>query len=288
MQLGQPSKTALGAAGLRAAHQTLDRGVIFSDPLALRILGSDADALLRNLENDPARKKLRWFIAVRSRVAEDALAQAAGDGAAQLVVLGAGLDTYAYRTTPAATLRIFEVDHPETQAWKRQRLAEAAIPVPDHVRYVPVDFERDTLADCLTASGFDRTKRTFFTWLGVVPYLTESAILATLGYIAALPGGADVVFDYVNPPETMVDPARRAAHDALAQRVAAIGETIKGYFDTDDLCAKLSGLGFRDVRDLDPAGIAARFFSDRSISMRGKGAHIMHASTVAQVRTAPD
>jgi len=287
MQPGQPSKTALGAAGLRAAHQTLDRGVIFSDPLALRILGSDADALLRDVENDPARQKLRWFIAIRSRVAEDALAQAVRDGASQFVVLGAGLDTYAYRTASAATLRVFEVDHPETQAWKRQRLAEVAIAVPDHVCYVPVDFERDTLADRLTASGFDPAKRTFFSWLGVVPYLTEPAILATLGYIAVVPGGADVVFDYVNPPDTMAEPARRAAHDALAQRVAAIGETIKGYFDTDDLCAKLSGLGFRDVRDLDPAGIAARFFPGRSISMRGKGAHIMHASTVANVRATP-
>src|SRR5471030_2284055 len=112
MQPGQPSRTALGAAGLRAAHQVLDGASIFVDPLALRILGAEADALVREVEaeTDPFRQRLRWFIAIRSRIAEDALAAALKRGVQQLVVLGAGLDTTAYRTQHAQDLRIFEVD----------------------------------------------------------------------------------------------------------------------------------------------------------------------------------
>ncbi len=166
----------------------------------MRILGTDAEAAVRDAENDPSRRRLRLFIAVRTRFAEDALAVAVAGGVRQLVVLGAGLDTYAYRTALGESLRIFEVDHPATQAWKRQRLAEAAIPVPRALTFAPVDFERETLADGLTAVGFDLAQQTFFTWLGVVPYLTEQAVCSTLGFIASLPGGAHVVFDYGNPP----------------------------------------------------------------------------------------
>src|SRR3954453_4097871 len=148
MQSGQPSRTALGAAGLRAAHQVLDHAAIFTDPLALRILGPDGDAMVRDAANDASRQRLRWFIAVRSRFAEDALALAQQRGVRQLVILGAGLDTYAYRTPPS-DLRIFEVDHPATQAWKRERLAQAGIAVPPALSFVPVDFERQTLSDSL-------------------------------------------------------------------------------------------------------------------------------------------
>lgn len=98
MQQGRPSRTALGAAKHRAAHQVLERGFIFSDPLAARILGADAEVAVRDAENDPSRRVLRLFIAVRTRFAEDALAAAVARGVRQLVVLGAGLDTYAYRT----------------------------------------------------------------------------------------------------------------------------------------------------------------------------------------------
>jgi methyltransferase (TIGR00027 family) len=282
MQPGQPSRTALGAAGLRAAHQVLDGAAIFSDPLAVRILGADADALLREAEAeaDPFRQRLRWFIAIRSRIAEDALAAALRHGVRQLVVLGAGLDTYAYRAPSSQALRIFEVDHPATQAWKRERLAEADIPPPAALTFVPVDFERETLADGLAAAGFDSTQQTFFTWLGVVPYLTDEAIFSTLSFIAGLPGGAHVVFDYVNPTSSVIEPARRAAHEALAARVAAAGESIRNHFDSDALRTRLTELGFRYIEDFGWAEIAARFFPDRPISSGG-GAHVLHAATVS-------
>lgn len=279
MQRGQPSRTALGAAGLRAAHQVLDRAAIFTDPLALRILGPDADAMVQQAANDTARQRLRWFIAIRSRIAEDALAAARKRGVRQLVVLGAGLDTTAYRTPPSDDLRIFEVDHPATQQWKRERLAEAAIEAPDTLHFVPVDFERETLAEGLGGSGFNPTSPTFFTWLGVVPYLTDQAVFATLAFIAGLPGGADVVFDYVNPTASIVEAGHRAAHEALAARVAELGETIQCHFDSDALGEQLAELGLRTIEDLGPGQIAARFFPGHAIASGGGGAHVLHATT---------
>jgi methyltransferase (TIGR00027 family) len=121
MQSGQPSRTALGAATNRAVHQLVDRGFIFADPLAVRILGIDPGSIDREAESEPTRRRLRMFIAVRARFAEDALSAAVARGIGQLVVLGAGLDTYAYRGGLRERLRIFEVDHPATQAWKRER-----------------------------------------------------------------------------------------------------------------------------------------------------------------------
>jgi methyltransferase (TIGR00027 family) len=281
MQPGQPSRTALGAAGLRAAHQVLDGAAIFADPLAVRILGADANDLLREAEAeaDPFRQRLRWFIAIRSRIAEDALAAAIKSGVRQLVVLGAGLDTSAYRVPHSQGLRIFEVDHPATQAWKRERLAEVDIPLPASLTFVPVDFEHQTLADGLAAAGFDFAQQTFFTWLGVVPYLTDEAIFSTLGFIAGLPGGAHVVFDYVNPAASLTEPGRRAAHEALAARVAAAGESIRNHFDSDALHVRLQAMGFRDVEDFGWAEISARFLPGRPASSGG-GAHVLRAATV--------
>jgi len=279
MQPGQPSLTALGAARLRAAHQVLDNASILTDPLALRILGDDIEVSLDHARAHASGPRLRWFIAARSRIAEEALTEAVNAGATQLVVLGAGLDTLAYRTPLAPRLRIFEVDHPATQAWKREMLAAASIAVPQTLRFVAIDFERQTLAAQLQSAGFSATERSFFSWLGVTPYLTEQAILSTLSWIAQLPGGTEVVFDYVNPA-ALVAPAGRAAHQRLAERVASLGERFQSYLDTGLLCAKLSAAGFRHVDDIGPAEIAARFFPEAERTAPGRGGHIMHASTI--------
>jgi len=279
MQTGRPSQTALGAAGLRAAHQVLEHGRIFHDPLALRILGLTAHDITRDTETHQARSRLRLFIAIRSRIAEDALAAALARGVRQLVVLGAGLDTYAYRSSLGDQLRIFEVDHPATQAWKRQRLADAAIPLPANLSFVAVDFERDVLGERLAAAGFDPSQRSFFSWLGVVPYLSERATFATLGAVATLPGGADVVFDYTNPTADISDADGRAAREALAARVASLGETLQSSFHSVDLRERLTALGFRTIDDHGPAQIAAQFFPGRATASPRAGAHVMHART---------
>jgi methyltransferase (TIGR00027 family) len=280
MQAGRPSRTALGAAGHRAAHQVLEGGRIFSDPLALRILGDDADAALRDARENPAQALMRLFIAARSRLAEDWLAAAQKLGVTQLVVLGAGLDTFAYRA-PRPGLQIFEVDHPDTQAWKRARLAAAEISAPDNLTYVPVNFESDILGDRLAAAGFDRNAQTFVMWLGVTPYLTKDAIWATLGWIGALPGGAHVVFDYGEPREAVSVEARAYMQERMA-RVAAIGEPWISFFEPAALHEKLREFGFRDIEDVPGAAIGERFLGlpRADAPARRGGGHILRASTV--------
>jgi methyltransferase (TIGR00027 family) len=277
MLQGLPSRTALGAAGHRAAHQVLEQGRIFSDPLALRILGAEAEEAVRIAETDSSRRRLRLFIAVRARFAEDSLTEALERGVRQVVVLGAGLDTYAYRTSVGDRLRIFEVDHPATQAWKRDRLAEASIPVPPNLTFAPADFERETLADALSSTVFDSAQATFFTWLGVVPYLTEQAFFSTLGFIAALPGGAQVVFDYGNP-QTSDD--HSVTREALAARAASVGEPFRSHYETAPLHAKLVAMGFHVIEDIGPALIRERYFGNRDGSTSNNGGHVMSASTI--------
>lgn len=133
---GRPSRTAQGTANLRAAHQLMDHPRIFDDPLALRIIGVQAEAAVRANAGRGPLASFRPFVAVRSRYAEDELARAVQRGVHQYVVLGAGLDTFAYRN-PYPGLRVFEVDHPATQAWKRGRLQDAGIAVPSHSRLRP-------------------------------------------------------------------------------------------------------------------------------------------------------
>jgi methyltransferase (TIGR00027 family) len=151
--------------------------------------------------------------------------------------------------------------------------------VPRTLTFVPVDFERQTLAEALQVAGFASAERSFFSWLGVVPYLTERAVFSTLAFIAGLSGGAEVVFDYVNPAASIA-PAGRIAHQALAERVAALGESIQCYFDTGRLCTELRGIGFRHVDDIDPWRLAARFFPEAERAAPTRGGHIMHATTI--------
>ncbi len=280
MQEGQFSRTALGAAGRRAAHQVLEGGRVFADPLALRILGDDAPSAIAEARANPNLRGLRLYVAVRSRFAEDAARRAIARGARQIVVLGAGLDTFAYRVEPAAGLRVTEVDHPATQAEKRRRLAAAAIAAPAHVVYVGCDFESESLAGALGASGFDARRPSFFLWLGVVPYLSESAVFATLAFIGGLPGGGEVAFDYANPVATLADDAARQAHEMLAARVAAAGEALQTFFVTSTLHEKLDALGFRRLEDLGPDEIAARFFPGHAVPSRKNGGHVVLAGTL--------
>jgi methyltransferase (TIGR00027 family) len=277
---GQPSRTALAAATYRAVHQLLENGSIFTDPLALRILDENAEAIMRDAEGEPWRRPMRLFIAARTRFAEDALASAVEKrGTRQLVVLGAGLDTFAYRNPFADRLRVFEVDHPATQAWKRERLAAADIPIPSSLTFTPVDFERQTLSEALAHAYFDLSLPTFFTWLGVIPYLTEDAIVSTLRFIASLPSRTHVVFDYADPPETL-SPEVRAYHDRRAACVAEIGEKWLTYFEADKLHPRLLALGFTQVEDLGPPQLAARYYPERLNQgpVHNRGGHVLVAS----------
>jgi methyltransferase (TIGR00027 family) len=278
----RPSQTAERAALRRAAHRLLDEPRVHEDPLAIEILGPEQAAALRadprRLETGPMASVLRAFLTVRSRVTEDALAEAVAAGVRQYVVLGAGLDTFAYRN-PHPALRVFEVDHPATQAWKRERLAEARIAVPDGVAFVAVDFASDPpLAAVLREAGLREAEPSFFSWLGVTPYLEPESVLATLAALAPLAaGGGGVAFDYRAPTESLA-PSRRAALEALARRVAAAGEPFRGAFEPERLVAAMRAMGFREIRDLDPDALNAAFFARRTDGLRVAGTgHVVTA-----------
>jgi len=281
MQEGQASRTADRVAERRAGHQVRDRPLVFEDPLALRIIRPEVAKELR--ERPPARESsplapyLRAFFAMRSRFAEDALRDAVGRGVRQYVILGAGFDTFAYRN-PFTGLRVFEVDHPATQATKRERLVSGEIAIPSALTFVPIDFTVTALNDALREAGFDTSAPAFFAWLGVVPYLERPAIDQTLSFIASLPRGTGVVFDYTVPPETL-GMTSRVVFYAMAKRVASLGEPWKTFFDPKELLRDLHRLGFTNVEDCDGDALNRRFFADRSDGLKvGAAGHMAMAS----------
>lgn len=276
----------------RAAHQILDDPKVFDDPLALRIVGEKAAAAIRSGADSRAQSRfaryLRAFLAARSRYAEDELAKAREHGVHQYGILGAGLDTSAYRGrgrsgsahgegTPG-DLRVFEVDYPATQAWKSEMLGRAGIAIPESVTFVPLDFETQTLAEGLRAAGFDSGRAAFFSWLGVVPYLRRDAILATLSFVGSLPAGSAIVFDYGIPPSSL-PLLSRAVYRYLARRVAAAGEPFHTFFDPRELAAILREAGFAHVEDLGPSEIHERYFAGRADGLRvGTAGRIVRAA----------
>jgi methyltransferase (TIGR00027 family) len=172
--------------------------------------------------------------------------------------LGAGLDTFALRNPHAASgLHVFEVDHPATQAWKRDRLLEADLVAPATLTFAPVDFTRQSLADELVAAGFQAAQPAYFVWLGVVPYLRREAIAAILQFISGLPG-CEVVFDYSEPLENY-SVERRAHVAAVAERTAALGEPWLSYFDPAGIAQDLRGYGFEELEDVGLTDIAVRY-----------------------------
>ncbi|MFI7598361.1 class I SAM-dependent methyltransferase [Actinoplanes sp. NPDC049681] len=267
METGQPSRTAYSAARYRAAHQVMEGGAIFTDPLAVRIVGEAPDT-----EEAPGRRGQRLFIAARTRFAEDALAAAVTRGTRQVVVLGAGLDTFAYRN-PYPELDVVEVDHPDTQAWKRQRLSDAGIEVPATLTYVPVDFEKESLGDRLAVRP-----GAFFVWLGVVPYLTREGFDETLAFVAGA-GRAEVVFDYAMPTASM-SRERRTALEARAARAARVGEPWRSSFMPSEVAALLRDRGFGEIEDLGPAELGARYFGRPGIPKDTPGGHVLHARKI--------
>jgi methyltransferase (TIGR00027 family) len=268
MYPAKPSRTAQRVAMRRAAHQLLDEPRVFEDPLAAAIAGeSDRPSEAQQ----PYSRALRAFLAVRSRYAEDHLALAVEEGIRQYVVLGAGLDTFAYRNPfQSAGLHVFEVDHPATQEWKRIQLHAAGIAIPAEMTFAAVDFECQSLADGLLAAGFDRRHTAFFSWLGVTPYLSRAAFDATIRFMAQMPAGSGVVFDYA-VERRLLSPAQQLALDVLSARVARAGEPFQLFFDPEELAADLADLGFSDIEDLNGDAINARYFSGRSDGLAVSG-----------------
>jgi methyltransferase (TIGR00027 family) len=282
MHASQPSQTAERAALLRAAHRRLDPPPILDDPLAGRLVGAARIAELRanRAPHDPmVLQRLRASIAIRSRYAEDCLREAVARGVRQYVILGAGLDSFAYRCDlPDDALRVFEVDHPATQAWKRERLAAAGIAEPARVRFVACDFERQALRDALMQGGVDLAQPLFVSWLGVTMYLERDAVLATLRVIAACAPGSEIVFEYVRPAEQL-HPLAAAAVENLQTRAAAVGEPWRSAFDPAELAKDIAAIGLTVVEDSGADESYARYCRDRTDGLRpGGSSRLMRAT----------
>lgn len=243
----------------------MDEPKVLDDPIVLRLLGPGYTNDLERASHKVARN-FRGFMAARSRFAEDLLAESVTKGLTQYVVLGAGLDTFAYRN-PHADVRVFEVDFPATQEWKRAMLAEAGIAEPENLTFIALDFEHHTLAEGLAEAGFDFGLPAFFGWLGVVPYLTLEAIRATLKTIAGLPAGTGVCFDYALDPDTL-NPLQKMAFDALQARVVAAGEPFCSFFTPETVETLLREAGFTKVRHADALDLNALYFDGRADKLK--------------------
>ena len=214
----------------------------------------------------------------RSQYTEKKAEAAIANGVRQIVVLGAGYDTFPYRVADADGLRLFEVDHPMTQEDKRKRLVAAGIDVPQRVSFVAVDFEKESFAERLESEGFDPTRPAFFIWLGVIYYLTEDSGFEALRTVSAFPGEVELVFDYVNTPLENVSPEVLAMREAMLKRIAQYGEPARNFIETEAMHAALARFGFVRIEDLAPMDIFTRFLGQLPPTLNPRhGWHFVHA-----------
>jgi methyltransferase (TIGR00027 family) len=299
MEEGRPSLTAIGSAMFRAAHLLLDDDPkILQDGLALGLSGFANEtafrAALEARHEEVAQRftpeyaqfhfrSLRAIMVVRSRYAEDELAKAIQRGVTQYVLLGAGLDSFAYRRRDLSeALRVFEIDHPATQQWKCACLRELAVALPDTLTFVPVDFEQQMLWEALRAGGYHVEEPAFFLWLGVTQYLTEKATLKTLQEIAGLAAGSEIVFEYTVPEPALAGEERQYLVCCKA-RAAERGEPWVGFFEPTRLVTLVKELGFTEVTDLSPEELNRRYCTDRADGLRTPQAHHSVKARVGKV-----
>jgi methyltransferase (TIGR00027 family) len=269
MDASRASRTAEGAAIMRALHQQLPpESRILEDPISVMMVDPHGEAYQARktfISNLPEAVRLRLTnFEMRSRYTEDCLADACRRGVRQYVLLGAGLDTFAFRQPPwAQSLRIFEVDHPATQSFKKERLKLAGIDLPQNVRFAPIDFDSVFLPEGLAKAGFDSAIPTFFSMLGVCMYLTPEAFDRTLEFVLKMPKASEFVFTIVVPDDALpADEAEMAA--AVAARNASWGEPWLMRPYPNELVAKLLEMGFSQAIHVTPDEANELYFRDRS------------------------
>ena len=272
MTPGRPSRTMLRTATLRAAHQRLDKPLILDDPVAIGLVPEASElAMLAGLDDHHDQSVLRSNFAFRSRFAEDRLAEAAARNVRQYVIVGAGLDTFAWRQPDhARNMKIFAVDHVATLVWTQMRFWERGLPKPANLTFVPADLEECRLGERLVEFGFTPDFPSLCSALGVMQYLDRQAVDALLAFAASLKAGSEIVFSFAPPEDELHgDDVRRAAR--AADRVAAIGEPWKTRLRAHELIACLTRLGFSDVFHLTPELAQQRYFAGREDGLRAPG-----------------
>ncbi len=280
MEQTQRSRTIEIPAIMRALHQTADDDPkILTDPIASRLIDVDDDrGWLAALLNHPFAKQWRAGFALRARYAEDCLAEGVQQGARQYVILGAGLDSFAYRQPPwAGSLRIYEVDHPITQQWKRDRLRAADIAIPSNLTFVPTDFESASIPEALGAARFVFGSQTLCSWMGVTQYLTLDALEAMFRFVLSLPPSSEIVFSFILPQEE-VSGVEAEALMIAARRAGQVGEPWLSRFRADELALKLRSMGFSQIFHLTPEEAGRRYFRNRKDGLKERrGEQLMRA-----------
>lgn len=289
MEEGRPSFTAIASAMIRAAHLLWDDAPkIFEDPFALTLSGCKNELVLRERLDavlaeftakfgdelaQAALQSARSAVVMRSHYVEEELDQAIKRGVAQYVILGAGLDSFAYRRPDVSkVLRVFEVDYPATQEWKRSRLQELNVVTPPNLVFVPVDFEKQSLTERLKDSGYRAEAAGFFSWLGVTIYLTREAIFHTLRTVASMARGTEIIFQY-SPPGALLDEEGQQIQELFADRGASRGEPYLTFFEPAKLAEQVREVGFAEVWDLAPGEANARYFANRADGLRMTADH---------------
>jgi methyltransferase (TIGR00027 family) len=265
------SFSARTAAAARAAHLIVDQDpVIFADTLALRMLGDEADELVNYHRAHGTHIVLagaRCQVVCRSRYTEDALAAAVAAGVRQYVILGAGLDSFAYRSPLAASVRIFEVDQQETQAAKRASLASARIVEPDNLVFVPADFEAASLAGELARAGLNLREPAFVSWLGVTMYLTEAAIGQTVAELGKLAAGSHVIADYMLPA-ALRDEAGHTYVELVGPASAERGEPWLTFLSPEQMSQLLTSHGLTTLRHMAQRDVGGEETWNRADALR--------------------
>lgn len=296
MKEGTASRTAEVAAATRARHCLRAVQPVFVDPFAIELTAPTWRRIVKARFVDwlifevllRAMAPIGTQVILRSRYAEDLLQHALSAGVDQYVIVGAGLDSFALRRTDLeSVLRVFEIDHPATQAVKRERIAKLTNKEPANLEYVGVDFESETVGHGLARSGFRRERPAFFSWLGTTPYLSNAATLATLRSISeATAAGSQIVFDYLAPVQSL------SATDAqvvarLKRFTARHGEPLIGEFDPDVISGELRSAGLELIENLSGADQARRYLADRQDELVPMGAsYLVHARVAPSVTKA--
>jgi methyltransferase (TIGR00027 family) len=259
------SQTAQGISVLRAAHQVIDGSPkILEDPIIVHMLDQATRLRLRDRPEIYQTKRLRGLrvqALVRSRFAEDRLAEAVRRGLRQFVILGAGMDTFAYRQPAwAKGLQIFELDQPASQVHKRRALETAGVAEPANLTFLEIDFEKDSLRTVLGRSQFNFAQAAFFSCLGVLMYLTPAAVTSILGFVASTPPPGEMVFSFANRARRDGSTGKTSATQSIAAR---LGEPWLSTAQPEILEGELHALGFSEVSFLTPAMIHERYLRDR-------------------------
>ena len=276
MEVGSPSRTAILTAIHRAAHFLMDDPPkILADSFACAFSGFPCDhEFLSSVDAYafPDFAAHRANFALRNRYAEDQLAAAFASGTAQYVILGAGLDSFAYRCPDALHgLQIFEVDHPSSQAWKQARLAELGVAGPPTLRYVSIDFECEALTARLDAGGVDRKAKAFLSWLGVTQYLTRDAVLKALrDIVSATVAGSEIVASFV-VPASILNRTDSALLAATAERAASVSEPWLSLLEPREMIALMEQAGFVDVRCFGTEDAARTYLAGRRDGLKMPG-----------------